>query len=196
VQTDFNGYKTTTDEQGKFTFEKVPPGDGAIIRLVSTTPNSWTWSDSTSVTVQPGATTQVALGDHGAVLNGTVRFEIAPTNAEALSIQGNLSGQMPQQPSFDSPAEAQAFYQSPEWKAQTKLVKHYAFGVNPDGTFTVDDVAPGSYSLNVTVQQGRLHPWEHPPLAQGSAPVIVPDSFSPSSPIDVGEVLLKANSPQ
>jgi hypothetical protein len=32
--------------------------------------------------------------------------------------------------------------------------------------------------------------WEHPPVAQGNTQFTVPDSFSPSQPIDIGEVQL------
>jgi protocatechuate 3,4-dioxygenase beta subunit len=68
IGTDFNGYKSTTDDQGQFTMEKVPPGEGAIVRLIKTAEASWTWSDSTPVTVKPGETTQVTLGGNGATL--------------------------------------------------------------------------------------------------------------------------------
>ena len=191
IGTDFNGYKSTTDDQGQFTMEKVPPGDGAIVRLIKTSPNSWTHSDSISVTVKAGETTQVTLGDKGAMLVGRIRFDHPPTNAESLSFQGNLSGAMPSQPKFNSPEEAQAFYKSAEWQALMKLHKSYSIEMRPDGSFEVDDVTPGNYSLNINAQRAGAQPWRYPPLGQGSIQVAVPDSFSPAAPIDVGEVGLQ-----
>jgi hypothetical protein len=191
IGTDFNGYKSTTDDQGKFTMEKIPPGEGTIVRLIQNSPNSWTHSDNTSVTVKPGETTQVSLGDNGAVLVGKVVFENPPTNRESLSFEGNLSGQMPQPQSFNSPEEAQAFYNSPEWKALMKQNKNYSIEMKPDGAFTVDDVAPGVYSLNISARLNSQRPWEHPPVGQGSMQITVPDSFSPSSPINLGEIMLQ-----
>ena len=195
IYTDFNSFKATTDEQGKFTMEKVPPGDGAIVRLIKTSPQSWTHSDSTDVTVKAGDTTPVALGDHGAVVVGKIRFEVSPTNEAPLNIEGNLSGQWENTtPTFTSPAEAQAYYKTPEYLAEMKRHKNYSVEMKPDGTFTVDDVAPGIYSVNFTARKGGDRPWEHPPIAEGATQITVPDSFNPAAPINVGEVLLKPNS--
>lgn len=190
IWTDFNGYKATTDDQGKFTMEKIPPGDGAIVRLISTSPNSWTHSDSTSVNVKSGETTQVSLGDNGAVIVGSIRYDNPPTNAAALDFEGGLSMPMPERPAFNSPDDAKAYYQSPVWKALMKLRKNYTIEIKPDGTFTADDIAPGNYTLNIGVRMGGERQWEHPPLAQGSTQVTVPDSFNPTTPIDVGQITL------
>ncbi len=192
VGSDWDAYKRTTDDQGNFTFENVPPGDVKIQRLIPNGENSWSYSDATDVTVKPGETTQVSLGDNGAVLVGRIRFDNPLTNAGALSFAGNLSGQMPSQPSFNSPAEAQAFYNSPEWKALMKLHKNYAVEMRPDGTFTVDDVAPGVYSMNISTRLSGQRPWEHPPVANGTIAITVPNSADPLSPIDIGEIVLKA----
>jgi hypothetical protein len=187
---DFNGYKSTTDDQGQFTMETIPPGDGAIVRLIQNSPNSWTYSDSTPVTVKPGETTHVTLGDNGATLVGRIRFDNPPTNDVALSYQGNVSGQMPQMPHFTSPAEAHAYFNTPEYQALMRLHKNYAIEMNPDGSFTVEAVVPGTYSLNIFARVNGGNSWMQPPLAQGSTTVTVPDSFSPASPIDIGEVVL------
>jgi len=190
IWTDFNGYKATTDDQGKFTMEKIPPGDGAIVRLVKTSPNSWTHSDSTSVSVKSGETTQVSLGDNGAVIIGSIRYDNPPTNNYALSFEGGLAMPMPDQPHFNSSDESKAFYQSAEWKEAMKLHKSYTIEMKPDGSFIADDIAPGNYTLNVSVRIGGQRQWEHPPLAQGTTQVTVPDSFNPATPIDVGQITL------
>lgn len=190
IGTDFNGYKSTTDNQGQFTMEKVPPGDGAIVRLISTSPNSWSWSDSTPVTVKSGETTQVTLGDNGATLVGRIQFNNPPTNNVALTYQGNLSGQMPPMPHFNSTTEAQAYFATPEYQALMRQHKNYTVEMNPDGSFNVDDVVPGTYSLHFFVRLNNGNSWAQPPIAQGSTTVTVPDTFSPTTPIDIGEVVL------
>jgi uncharacterized GH25 family protein len=195
INTDFNSYKTTTDDQGKFSFEKIPPGEGGIVRLITTSPNSWAHSDRTSVTVQPAQTTHITLGDAGAILKGTVRLETPPADGEALNFEGHLFSQMPVMPPFNSAAEAQAFYSSPEWKELNRLRKTYALAVNPDGSFTVDNVVPGTYSLNISARKGGDQPWSNPPIAQGHTTVTVPDNANPFSPINVGEIVLKPTAP-
>jgi uncharacterized GH25 family protein len=190
ISMDFNGYKTTTDDQGRFTMEKIPPGDGAIVRLIASSANSWANSDSTPVTVKPGETTQVNLGDNGAMLVGRIRFENPPTNEAALTYQGNVSGQMPSTPHFNSPAEAQAYFKTPEYQALMRLHKSYAVEMNPDGSFTVENVVPGTYALNISARVNSANSWMQPPVAQGMTTITVPDSFSPATPIDIGEVAL------
>jgi hypothetical protein len=190
MSTDSTSYKSTTDDQGQFTMEKIPPGEGAIVRLITTSPNSSTYSDSTPVTVKPGETAKVTLGDDGATLVGRIRFENPPTNDVALSYQGFLSGQMPQMPVFHSSTEAQAYFKTPEYQALMRQRKNYAIEMNPDGSFTVEDVVPGIYSLNISARVNSGNPWTHPPVANGSTPVTVPDSFSPTTPVDIGEIVL------
>lgn len=195
IMADFNGYKATTGDQGQFTMEKVPPGDGAIVRLIRTSPNSWSHSDSTPVTVLPGQTTQVALGGNGAMLVGRIRFDNPPTNAAAMNFEGSLSGQMPPQPSFNSPEEARAYHSSPEWMALMRTHKNYSIEMKPDGSFTVDGVAPGTYSLNVFARVGGEFSFQNPMLGSGSTPVNVPDAFDAAAPIDIGEVVVSRTTP-
>jgi len=196
VSTDWDNFKTTTDDQGAFSFGKVPPGEVSIVRLIQTSLHSWTHSYEKNVVVEPGKTTQVTLGDSGAVLKGTVRFETPPADGEVPNIQGSLSSQMPTMPSFNSSAEAQAFYNTPQWKELMKQSKNYGIAVGADGSFSVDDVAPGTYSLNIFARKGGDQSWSHPPIAQGQTTVTVPDNANPLSTINIGEIVLKSASNQ
>jgi hypothetical protein len=87
ISLDFGTYKATTDEAGRFNINQVPAGEGQIVRLIKTTPNSWMHSHSTDVIVEPGKTTQVTLGDSGAVLKGHVSFETPLPDDEKLTIR-------------------------------------------------------------------------------------------------------------
>jgi uncharacterized GH25 family protein len=82
ISFDRAGYKSTTDENGRFNFGQVPPGGVQIVRLVITAPKYWFHSYGADVTVLPGQTAQVALGDSGATLMGRIRFESPPAEAE------------------------------------------------------------------------------------------------------------------
>ncbi len=194
ISTDFNGFKVTTDEQGAFTMEKIPPGEGSIVRLIKTSANSWTHSDGTAVTVKSGETTQITLGDKGAVLVGRIRYAVQPTNETPITIQGNVSSSapMPAAPKFNTSAEAQAYYNTPEMQALMRQRKNYSIEMRDGGVFTADNVVPGKYSLNITARAGR--DWSQPAVAQGAVKEItVPDDFDPATPIDVGEVVLQPN---
>jgi hypothetical protein len=190
IMTDFNGFKTTTDEQGKFTFEKVPPTDGQVVRLIKSSPNSWMHSHNTDVTVQPGQTTYVTLGDSGSVIRGFARLVGPPDAGDQLMVNGMLNTKMPDVPPFDSPAESKAFFSSDVWKARIRDSRNFAIPVAADGTFMVDSVPPGTYTLRITVGQPGIQPWEMKTMASGSTIVTVPDGSDPGSIIDIGEIAL------
>ena len=189
ISTDFNDFKTQTDDQGQFKIEKVPAGEGQIVRLIKTTPNSWMHSHNTTVTVQPGQTTYLNLGDSGAVLRGFARLPNAATDSELIIISGSLSTKMPDHPPFSSPAESQAYFGSDEWKARVKASQHFGIAIGDDGSFLVDSVPPGTYNLQLSAAKGANRPFENL-VASGNMLVTVPDDNDPSAPIDLGEILL------
>jgi hypothetical protein len=100
------------------------------------------------------------------------------------------SGGAPRMPSFNSTAERQAYTRSPEWQSQMRAMKNYSFVVNADGSFQVDSVAPGSYSINVSARPDGDRSFMLPPVAQGYLQYTVPDTADPMSPISVGEIVL------
>jgi hypothetical protein len=191
IGTDFNGYKATVDEQGHFAIENVPPGEGAIVRLIKTAANSWTYSHNTPITVEPGKTTQITLGDTGAVLQGTVRFETPPADGQSLTISGTLSSPGPTLPHFNTPEETRAYLQSPEWKQQVTQRRNFAVAVNADGSLQLDSIPAGTYTLNITAMKAGDRPWTQPPVATGQTTITVPDNPNPLTPISIGEIVLK-----
>jgi hypothetical protein len=192
VSTDFENYKTKTDQDGKFRFENVPAGEGQIVRLIKNGPRSWLHSHNTTVNVEPGTTTFVTLGDTGAVIRGRARLQAPPTEGEEVIVSGHLSASMPALPPFNSAAEQQAFLSSPEWRAQMRQ-KNFGAVVNADGSFVFDSIPSGTYTLRLTANKpGKLGPGPFPGQQVGSATttVTVPDNPDPQSPIDVGEIVL------
>lgn len=189
---DWGNYKATTDADGRFTIDAVPPGAGQIVRLVQTSSMSWMHSHVTDVIVEPGKTTQVTLGDSGAVLKGHVSFETPPADGEKLTISGTMNSAMPERPqNFQNAEAAQAFFSSPEWQAQMKQMKHFGVSVNADGSVMLDSIPPGTYTLNITATKPGLQPWQGIPVAQGQTTVTVPENANPSFPISLGEIILK-----
>ncbi len=191
IMVDFDSYKTTTDSEGQFKLESIPPGPGQIVRLVATSPRSWMHSHATDVVVEPGKTTQVALGDSGAVLQAHVSYETPPAESESLNISGRLNTQMPTPPRFSDPAEAQAYFSSPEWKERTKQSRNFAVTVNADGSLTLDSVPPGTYTLTLTAAKPGTQPWEQQPVAESKTTVTIPENPNPLTPISLGEIILK-----
>jgi hypothetical protein len=194
ISFDWRQYKTTTDENGRFTFDQVPPGAALVERLESMAPNSWTYSYGADVTVLPGQTAQVALGDSGASLTGRIRFESPTAEDEKLSLRGSLYNVLPPPPGGLSGEEARAYYQTPEGEAITRQAKTFVVSIADDGSWNVDSIPPGIYNLSVTASKAGSRPWENPPVASGSARAVVPEGATPQTQIPVGEVVLRPNS--
>jgi hypothetical protein len=149
-------------------------------------------SHPTTVLVESGKTTQVSFGDDGAVIKGRVRLEMPPAEGEALTFEGMLFTKPPPIPQkFATKEEAQAFYQSPEWKEQMKLRKNFGVAIGADGSLALDSIPPGEYTLSITASKPGSQPWEHKPFATGSIPITVPANASPYVPIAIGELVLK-----
>ena len=192
---DFSSYRVKTDEQGGFAFSHIPPGDGEIVRLIKTSPNSWSHSHNTPVRVQPGKITQVTLGDSGAVLTGRIRFESPPPEVEKLTLGGNMNSVMPSMPrNFATPAETQAFVNSPEWQAQVRAAKRFSVVVAADGSFTMDSIPPGNYTLRISASKPGNEAWNSVPVASGTATITVPEGADPKKPIRLDEILLRPTS--
>ncbi len=188
---DFGSYKAASDESGRFIINKVPPGEGQIVRLIKMG-GGWRHSHNTDVVIQPGQVTQVALGDSGAVLKGRVTFETPPVEGEKLTLSGTMNTTMPEQPpSFANAEAAQAFFNSPEWRAKVKQAKHFGVTVNADGSLMLDSIPAGNYTLNVSASKPGGQPWESTPVAQGQTTVVVPENASPYQPIYIGDIILK-----
>jgi hypothetical protein len=193
IRVDWSGYKTQTDEQGRFSFSKVPPGPAQVVRLIKTSSGAWMHSHSTEVMVEPGKTLQLNLGDSGAIIQGRARLQTPPENGEQITLGGSLNTSLPPAPAaFNSPEEARAFFSSPEWAALRKTQKYFGVVVNPDGSFVVDSIPAGTYGLQINAAKPKPggQPWETIPVASGQTLVTVPDTPNPQVPISVGEIIL------
>ncbi|HTH47309.1 MAG TPA: carboxypeptidase-like regulatory domain-containing protein [Candidatus Limnocylindria bacterium] len=191
---DWNAFKVDTDKDGKFVFDQVPPGERDIVRLIQTAPNSWMHSHRTTVTVLPGQTTMVNLGNVGALITGRVNSALATAGQTNASVSGLLSTSMPQPPGgFKTPAEYQAWAELPETIAAMRQQQHYDILIQPDGSFSVDGVVPGVYSLafNASKPKPDGQEWERVTLGSMSQPLNVGEEAANALvPIEVGELTI------
>ena len=190
VSPDWESYRTKSDADGKFAFEKIPPGEGQVVRLIKTSPNSWMHSHQTTITIESGQIARVSFGEEGAVIKGQVRLEVPAGEGEQITFGGNLNSKSDFRHSFASPEEANAFYKSDEWKQEMKRRKYFGVAVNADGSFSLDSIPPGEYTLSITANKPGRDPWNSTPVASGSATVTVPESASPYAPIGISDIIL------
>ena len=165
-----------SDEQGRFVFEKVPPGLRQLARYLK--PQSRPGlgpiglSHTMLVDVKAGQTTRVRLGGDGRAITGRM---VASRIESPLDWQWDIhqfktkvrQPNLPPPPKYDAfasqeeffkattavNAQHDAFWSSEEGKALQLAVREFTPIFNPDGSFRIDDVPPGAYELTVKVSR-------------------------------------------
>lgn len=121
--------RATADSQGRFVIEKVPPGAWQISRmLISGGVGNETFqlTQRTPIEVTAGHTTHVTLGGTGWKVVGSIEF-------------GALR----------KPANWRGDFSTLRQKSSSSLP--YALVFDTNGVFTIEDVPPGTYELNIVV---------------------------------------------
>lgn len=132
------GYDTTTDNQGRFEFDRVIPGSGTVARVVVTEfLQSWLNSPGwqTPVEVRAGETTQVTVGGSGRPVVGQVQLDHQPD--VAIDWKTN------------EPVDIHAWNRETGQRAETFF--RCLANVDASGRFRVPDVPPGTYRLSLPV---------------------------------------------
>jgi protocatechuate 3,4-dioxygenase beta subunit len=190
ISFDFNRYKVVSDAEGKFAFDRVPPGTVSVVRLIKTSSHSWQHSHAQEVQVRGGETAQVVIGGSDATVQAQVRWETAPTQTN-YALVGNLSTVTSPPPGNLSREQLMNYYKSPDFRAQEKLRKYYAAVVGANGLLVIDTVAPGDYELSVKAVTDEGGPASFQGFAEGSIRVTIPEGSQPGTPIYAGEVIVR-----
>ena len=191
---------SSADDKGRFTIERAIPGNASLARMVWVSPTSSSGQSPVMITVKPGETTRATVGGGGRDVVGRVvlpegsRLVVDWTNSYSQFI--GVLPEVPEPPNL-SPRERKAWYTawegSPAGQAYLAAQRNrgfHAVAINADGSFRIEDVRLGTYSL-------RIEP--HPPNRQGGALgvaqklVTVPEIADGdlAKPLDLGPIELK-----
>jgi bla regulator protein blaR1 len=169
---------TITDDQGRFAFAHVPPGKEQIWRSVPYGNNGWMSSDPMSFSVRSGETTNVTYGGDGRPVLGECVVENQKDVPENPIWMVSINGVYPSSPGINRNA------------VQITSARQRSFNamVAADGSFQVDDVAPGTYDLEFTIQGGAQRPRDMIRLTSQPKRIIVPPLSDPEKcePVDLG----------
>ncbi|MBN1344550.1 MAG: hypothetical protein JXQ73_17805, partial [Phycisphaerae bacterium] len=216
-----------TDAQGRFALDHVLPGPAEIGQQMSLPRDAKLGLAAISphklltrrryIEPQPGKTTTVDLGGLGRTVAGAVKLPPAdpgdptvtwPPAANLISTCQSPPP-MPEAVRNASAVKRQAWldewYKTPAGRAHRQAFRAFAAPVRPDGTFEVQAVPAGSYSLTLCACRKTSNKFLEGLPGMSSPKVVgwtrhdfeVPDT-SPAdegSPMDLGQLTLKAPTP-
>jgi hypothetical protein len=205
---------TKTDATGRFVFETVPAGERKVAWLpgfrdgkVGRVP----FSHGVPVAVKPGETAQVTLGGTGRLVVGKVVVAGRDKPIDWTQDVQSLTLKLPTPPelAFPKPADFASeneftaaiqriaeqnkpFWTSDEGKALQRAQRTYVPLFNGDGSFRIEDVPPGTYTLIIALTEPSK---TYSPFSQGTpigaleTEVTVPGN-SDNTPLDLGTLSL------
>ena len=194
-------YETTTDEHGRFVFERVTPGAITVYRYVDTADHrGWIPSNPAVVDVNPGQSVHIEVGGQGRPVVGQLKipqgFKLTDLvcgfcKLATIRHEPRQPDDYPDYSSDEKGAWYERFWKTPEGKMFYQEERQYAVALNADGTFRIDDVPAGQYVLTLPFR-GRTSSDESEILAAAQSDVAVPSIPGGRSdePLDLGTIKL------
>ncbi len=195
-------YTGKTDADGRFAFDKVPPGEHYLSR-------SFSWRSGRAITegyqmpvrVSPGQTIEVSYGGTGRSIIGKVEGQADWSNDDhVLALKQPLGPAAPQTEDFATWAafvKARDADHTRDWCRQRAAQRVYQLQFDPDGSFKIEDVPAGTYELRIRVTE-PLKPDQSgyvatPELGSLTREVVVPAMPGGRSdePLDLGVLRLQ-----
>jgi thiol-disulfide isomerase/thioredoxin len=154
----------TTDKEGRFVFERVPPVRCAVSARLSV----WNEfpirsSESMPLDLQAGEERTVELGGEGVTVAG--RVKLAGATTREIDLNYSLNYLLRMAPGIEPPdtiARAKfdwregwtdAFSSTEEGRLYLECLNHYFVKLGRDGTFRISGVRPGDYELALKVYE-------------------------------------------
>lgn len=193
--------ETHTDAQGRFVFEKVPPGRVKVFRQRRLNYGGFE-SHDTALSLTPGETAHIQLGGSGMTIIGTATLPagVGPVDWSMVSVHlrsitGADFGPRPRRREFWSNDAYIAAFE--RFASAATSQKRYGAVCRADGSFRIADVPPGEYQLEIIAHAhglnsvGAQDPRQPREVASIKRPLSVPDD-SDALPLDLGTVQLEA----
>lgn len=205
-------YRTTTDEEGKFQFRKVIPGETyvgkEIVTFRSRTRSTHMSSHSQPVSVIAGETQRITIGGNGHRVVG--HFSL-PDSFDGLhdwefsSVEIRPAAKRPEIPYPEQLTEQQrkewrqSWIKEPDgvaWQAEYEKYnalrrQRFCCGVKNNGRFEIDDIPPGRFELEIKLAKPGQGAWGDNILATLNSTFEVPAFDESFQTVDLGPLTLE-----
>jgi len=189
-----NAFTALTDNQGRFTIEKIPTGRHLIGRVIRAQ-----FSHARAVEIQPGKSTRLIMAGSGRTVAGRVLASDESADWEGWNHPAFLRASVPplEQPEFKDPAQQRA-WQRAYWSSaagQARQIANvpYVLTLESNGRFHADDVPPGDYDLEIHYHQAPASS-DGPENCRGilKRRITVPEAppGQPYAPFEIGTIAL------
>ncbi len=212
--------KADPDENGKFAFDKVPPGERQAalhFRLNDRESGRTATSHGVPLTVKPSETSTVTIGGTGRPVIGRINVIGAevedldwrrdqhsmqstitmPVNIPSPQITPNMSDEDRQKAYREYNSRQAEFWRTEQGRALERQRRHYALVFDNDGTFRVENVEPGTYTVYVSPtnpDRGENY-YENVGSMNKTVTVPEPPAGKPDEPFDLGAMDLQVRMP-
>jgi len=192
---DWSAFKVTTDAEGRFAFENVPPGERQLVRLVKTSERSWVHSHITPITVKAGEALKVIFGGTGRTLTGKAVLSDPTRKVDFNMGHHSFGTRQPRSPrTFKTAEEYREWEKTPEVKEARKNHRYYALRFDPNGVFRIENVPSGTYDLNIRLHEPGKDEWRPGEMIGSASKEIIVDEIPggvSDEPFDVGELTIQ-----
>jgi hypothetical protein len=197
IQFGFEDFKTTTDEQGRFSMASVPPGERRLVRLIPIGDRSWSHSHAQNLTIKAGEVTTVTVGGDGRTVIGKLALSDPSRTLDWRQSGHHMLSSYPKQPAFKGMEEYRAWQSLPETIAAQKEARYYTMQMRDDGTFQIDDVRAGNYDLQIRLTEGNNMRGFQNSIGALMTNVVVPVLANPAAapPLDLGTLVVPLTRP-
>ena len=177
----WSNYKTTSDDDGKFEFVRVPVGAGFVSRVVNKSYGSWSESTfcwQTPVEIVAGEKTTTSVAATGVVVKGTVTTDKQPgfkfdwAKNDPVKINGVRPKTGQPDDSSNNPFRAVG-------------------SIDSDGGFEIPDIPPGLYELTVSLSMDGNQGFAARGMEVGIVKVPFTIYADQADAMDLGQVVVK-----
>jgi beta-lactamase regulating signal transducer with metallopeptidase domain len=149
-------FKTRSDTQGHFAFACVPPVECSVFRMLPTGDGT-TSGPRTVVRVKPNETATVAIGGAGRQVTGMFKVKGSDFPLEWRKMRSYIRPITPRAPAnLTTIAQYEVWlHQHRELRDTVNLAQNYPIRFAEDGSFQIDDLAPGKYAFDLRIPDPR-----------------------------------------